>query len=148
MLAPTSVASPAAAAGSARAAVLVEKAFVERALVETGLRVASTRSLRARGFDRRPAAASRSSWASAEAEGRRAGSGASARSIAASSRFGRSGRSSWSGGAPVSIAAAICWSGVPQKGCLPESDSQSRIPTPQTSLAGRASSPRSRSGEM
>ena len=76
------------------------------------------------------------------------GSCATACEIAASSRFGRSGRSGWSGGQPDSIVPAICGSGTPQNGCLPASASQSRIPTAQTSLAEQASSPRSRSGEM
>ena len=100
------------------------------------------------GARRRSVSALRSSFANAVAGGRFAGSIATAWAIAASRRFGRSGRSSSSGGAPRSIVAAICGNGTPQNGCLPASASQSRIPTPQTSLAGRASSPSSRSGEM
>ena len=67
---------------------------------------------------------------------------------AASRRFGRSGLRVASGGAPASIVRATSGSGTPQNGCLPASASQSSTPTAQTSLAGEASSPRSRSGEM
>ena len=85
-----------------------------------------------------------------ERGGARPGPGwrASAPSTAETSRRGRSGRSVTSGGAPASIALATSWSGTPQNGCLPASDSQRRTPTDQTSLSGVASSPARRSGAM
>ena len=131
IVAPASVATAVAAAGARRTSVLCVgttlSTFVER------LRTAN---------------AARSSFASAAAGGRFAGSWASAWSSASSSRLGRSGRSVASGGGPDSIVPAICCSGTPQNGCLAASASQRRIPTAQTSLAGQASSPRRRSGEM
>ncbi len=53
-----------------------------------------------------------------------------------------------SDGAPSSIRRAVSSSEPPQNGCRPASASQSSTPTAQTSAAGRAGSPRRRSGEM
>ena len=51
-------------------------------------------------------------------------------------------------GAPSSICRAVSRSEPLQNGWRPASASQSSTPTAQTSAAGRAASPRSRSGEM
>ena len=64
------------------------------------------------------------------------------------SRFGRSGRNSPSGRAPASIARAVSSIEPRQNGCRPASASHSITPTAQTSAAGVASPPASRSGEM
>ncbi len=96
----------------------------------------------------RGAAAPRSASANSDAAGLRPGASESDRSTSSSSRFGRSGRSVSSRGAPCSIARAVSSIDDCQKGCRPESASQSITPTAQTSAAAVDSSPASRSGEM
>ena len=109
-------------------------------------RAAEARSRAARPS--RPTAAPRSARASSGAGGRLAGLVESALSTSRRSRLGSSGRSSPSGRAPASIARAVSSIEPRQNGCRPASASHSITPTAQTSAAGVASLPASRSGEM